>query len=710
MSEPGNALPTEDQVGGLHRSHSAATATGPEGGRQDPDPSHNPTPGPQPPTPRAPAPEAPAPESRPTGLEDSIHRDPGEPPPPRPRSAAVPAGRTPYAETQESRPTGREDSVRRDSGEPPYRPVGQLSGSFPKLPFPTSSFGTKKREAESGSQTHEHHCNKDIQEAGANQALSEQEPPYAAILTKCCSCDCLAATLGQRKRCPPAEQANNARLDWQLPNHGNIILSEGELLLQALNGFVLVVTTEGDIFYASPTIQEYVGFHQTAVMHQPVYELLHPEDRDEFQRQLHWALDPVPRSNMAQSDSSTNGDVVTRYDPQQLPPENSPFLERNFVCKMRSLLNSPSGYMALNIKGKLKYLYGQNKWAEDGSLLPLQLALFAIATPLQVPSILEIRTRSALFQTKHKLDFSPVACDAKAKSVLGYSELELCMRGSGYQFIHADDMLYCADNHVQLMKTGQSGMTIFRLLTKHNVWIWVQANAYLIYKNGQPDFIIAKQRLLTDKEGMDHFQKRTMPFSLPFLTGEAVLYDHSSPILGLTNSFPLESSDCVVQQSGDVDPNSLFGAMMSQDKAVYIKSPAIEPKYSLSWISGGVGLGGSAPCSQKEEESIEEAESDFKQDDDLLSLLDDMLQSDNDEVFTGLPNVMESLGPEDLELMHWVHSHYAENEPEDETDQQYIHNGRNGTHQSVDDNLHQDAERKKISVTRKVFETIHQEF
>eukprot|EP00061_Rhincodon_typus_P005340 g24725.t1 len=155
---------------------------------------------------------------------------------------------------------------------------------------------------------------------------------------------------------------------------------------------------------------------------------------------------------------------------------------------------------------------------------------------------------------------------------------------------------------------------------------------------------------------MDHFQKRTMPFSLPFLTGEAVLYDHSSPILGLTNSFPLESSDCVVQQSGDVDPNSLFGAMMSQDKAVYIKSPAIEPKYSLSWISGGVGLGGSAPCSQKEEESIEEAESDFKQDDDLLSLLDDMLQSDNDEVFTGLPNVMESLGPEDLELMHWVES------------------------------------------------------
>lgn len=37
----------------------------------------------------------------------------------------------------------------------------------------------------------------------------------------------------------------------------------------------------------------------------------------------------------------------------------------------------------------------------------------------------------------------------RGKLVLGYTEAELRVRGSGYQFIHAADMLYCAENHVR---------------------------------------------------------------------------------------------------------------------------------------------------------------------------------------------------------------------------------------------------------------------
>lgn len=47
-----------------------------------------------------------------------------------------------------------------------------------------------------------------------------------------------------------------------------------------------------------------------------------------------------------------------------------------------------------------------------------------------------------------------------------------------------------------VIKTGESGMTVFRLLTKNGGWVWVQANARLVYKGGRPDFIIARQRAL----------------------------------------------------------------------------------------------------------------------------------------------------------------------------------------------------------------------
>ncbi|NWW99554.1 AHR protein, partial [Caloenas nicobarica] len=349
---------------------------------------------------------------------------------------------------------------------------------------------------------------------------------------------------------------------------------------QALNGFVLVVTSEGLIFYSSHTIQDYLGFHQTDVMHQSVFELIHTEDQQEFRRNLHWALNPphAPEGEPSAEGKSLSSSAVA-YKPDQLPPENSSFLERSFVCRFRCLLDNSSGFLALNLQGRLKFLHEQNKKSEDGSALPPQLALFAISTPLQPPSILQIRTKNMIFRTKHKLDFTPLACDAKGKIVLGYTEAELRMCGTGYQFVHAADMLYCAENHVRMMKTGESGLTVFRLLTKEKRWKWVQANARLVYKNGKPEYIIVTQRPLVDEEGGEHLRKRSMHLPFTFATGEALLYQSAYPLPGFPDPFQSKGKTSKPKktsyshrgrsQKDGIDPSSLLGAVLRQDKAAY---------------------------------------------------------------------------------------------------------------------------------------------
>ncbi|XP_077082325.1 aryl hydrocarbon receptor 2 [Siphateles boraxobius] len=350
-----------------------------------------------------------------------------------------------------------------------------------------------------------------------------------------------------------------------------VSFSEGDLLLQALNGFVLVVTAEGYVFYSSSTIQDYLGFHQSDVVHQSVFELIHTDDRAMFRRQLHFALNPTSCDGSEGSDAMQSSSDITRdmvnYNPQHIPPENSSFLERSFCCRFRCLLDNSSGFLALNFQGRLKYLYGQNKLVEDGTLSHPQLALFVIATPLQPPSILEIRSKTLLFQTKHKLDFTPLGIDTRGKVVLGYTEIELCMRGSGYQFIHAADMMYCADNHVRMIKTGESGLTVFRLLSKWGTWIWVQSNARLVYKGGRPDFIIVRQRALTNEEGKEHLSQRKLLLPFNCTTGEGVLYE-TGPTLDIINDIQKQSKAQKINKPPSLDPDSILGSMLNQDLSV----------------------------------------------------------------------------------------------------------------------------------------------
>ncbi|NWV67398.1 AHR protein, partial [Malurus elegans] len=378
------------------------------------------------------------------------------------------------------------------------------------------------------------------------------------------------------------------------------LFPEGELLLQALNGFVIAVTGDGYIFYISPTVQDYLGFHQSDLIYQSVYELIHADDRAAFRRQLH----RVPPLAADSECPAFPPEQPPLSSPQQVHAEKQSFAERSFTCRFRCLLDNSSGFLALNFRGRLKLLLGQQKSAAESDKSPV--ALFAIATLLQPLSILELRTKTVIFQTKHKLDFTPMACDSRGKVVLGYTEMELCRRGSGYQFVHAADMMHCAEHHVRMMKTGESGLTVLRLLTKRGSWVWVQANARLVYKGDRPDCIIARQRALSNEEGEEHLRKRTLQLPFSFATGEAVLYGNDLP--GVLHSFQakeeLQTRANPSPEQRLVDPNSLLGAMMKQDASIYSSHTDNVPQLSLpGFLPEPDGLSRSEDISNAKEDS-----------------------------------------------------------------------------------------------------------
>ena len=109
-------------------------------------------------------------------------------------------------------------------------------------------------------------------------------------------------------------------------------LLDGDCFLHALNGFLMILDCNGELFFATHSIETYLGFHQSDVIHQSVYELVHSEDREELQRQLIW------NTFLGNEDSGLSLQDL-------LQQENSQHLERSFTVRFRCLLDNTSGFL-----------------------------------------------------------------------------------------------------------------------------------------------------------------------------------------------------------------------------------------------------------------------------------------------------------------------------------------------------------------------------
>ncbi|NXJ78195.1 AHR protein, partial [Trogon melanurus] len=439
----------------------------------------------------------------------------------------------------------------------------------------------------------------------------------------------------------PRAPGANGQTDPQLNKE---LFPEGELLLQALNGFVIAVSGDGYIFYISPTVQDYLGFRQSDLIYQSVYELIHADDRAAFRCQLHrapasaaegecWADPCEPARHLCTTTPYCKILLVafigTKHSPvlRSIPQAPSGSCNHGHLSPKAANSNDALSFAVLSPKRFCFSVF---------EILFISVGVACCFAPGSLPAV-EVQLEDLSLVA---LGFCTVC---RGKVVLGYTETELSQRGSGYQFVHVADVMHCAEKHVKIMKTGESGLTVFRLLTKKGDWVWLQANAWLVYKGGKPDFIISRQRVLSNEEGEEHLRKRNLQLPFSFATGEAILYGNDLPEF----MDPFQTKEELQTQANShskqcsVDPNSLLGAMTKQDASIYISHTDNVPQFSLPDLSA-------EPDGLRENEKVSDAKKDS---DSLLVIIKTLFEKS--EVNGSISQTFQSLNRDDTELQRW---------------------------------------------------------
>ncbi|VDO46358.1 unnamed protein product, partial [Haemonchus placei] len=260
------------------------------------------------------------------------------------------------------------------------------------------------------------------------------------------------------------------------------------IALKSLGGFLLIVNDNGEIYYASENIESFLGFHQSDVLHQPLYDLIHSEDRDDIRQQLNLT-----------SHSSMN----------TFSSENSEHLERNVNARFRCLLDNTCGFLRIDMRGKLLSLHGLPSSYVLGRSNPGPvMGMIAVCTPFVPPSSADVLAEDQILKTKHQLDGTLVSMDDKVHAMLELSESELPI--SFYSLVNVEDAVCLAEAHKEVIKNGSSGLLIYRLVsTKSNRTYFVQSSCRMFYKNGKPESIGLTHRLLNEVEGTMLLEKRS---------------------------------------------------------------------------------------------------------------------------------------------------------------------------------------------------------
>ncbi|XP_006870832.1 PREDICTED: neuronal PAS domain-containing protein 2 [Chrysochloris asiatica] len=265
-----------------------------------------------------------------------------------------------------------------------------------------------------------------------------------------------------------------------------------QLMLEALDGFIIAVTTDGSIIYVSDSITPLLGHLPSDVMDQNLLNFLPEQEHSEVYKML--------SSHMLVTDSSS---------PEYLKSDN----DLEFYCHLlRGSLNPKDfpTYEYIKFVGNFRSYNvpspscnGFDSTLSRPCRMPLGkevcfIATVRLATPQFLKEMCIVEEPLEEFTSRHSLEWKFLFLDHRAPPIIGYLPFEV-LGTSGYDYYHIDDLELLARCHQHLMQFGKGKSCCYRFLTKGQQWIWLQTHYYITYHqwNSKPEFIVCTHSVVS---------------------------------------------------------------------------------------------------------------------------------------------------------------------------------------------------------------------
>ncbi|XP_072533823.1 endothelial PAS domain-containing protein 1b [Salminus brasiliensis] len=256
------------------------------------------------------------------------------------------------------------------------------------------------------------------------------------------------------------------------------------LYLKSLEGFVSVVTSDGDMIFLSENINKFMGLTQVELIGHSIFDFTHPCDHDEIRENLSLKAGAGKKGK----ELSTERDFFMR-------------MKCTVTNRGRTVNLKSASWKVLHCTGHLKVYNSCPPRVLCGFKEPPLTCVVMMCEPIPHPSNIDTPLDCKTFLSRHSMDMKFTYCDDRVTELMGYSPEDLLGR-SVYEFYHALDSESVTKSHQNLCTKGQAVSGQYRMLAKHGGYVWVETQGTVIYnsRNSQPQCIVCVNYVLSDIE------------------------------------------------------------------------------------------------------------------------------------------------------------------------------------------------------------------